>query len=205
MSFFTKPPPAAPYWLRLKGSAVAEKKELTAAEEAELNRLWRKLVKLYHPDRFANEPDKLETYHKLTAAINLAKDTGDIELLREIAEDPHGFILRQGWAKLDFGHREELTQLRRLHERRVRDVQPLIPRGTGEPQQRSTSRWLGSPQPSVSCAPSMGVGLEVEVLRGLGRRDPSEPQGVAREGGAEGSGERTRVPTNRNRIRGDPV
>src|SRR5439155_12442775 len=32
-------------------------------EEAELSRLWKKLVKLYHPDRFANQPDKLETYH----------------------------------------------------------------------------------------------------------------------------------------------
>ncbi len=52
--------------------AVAEKKQLTAEEEAELSRLWKKLVKLYHPDRFANQPDKLETYHKLTAAINQA-------------------------------------------------------------------------------------------------------------------------------------
>ena len=50
----------------------------------------------------------------MTAAINQAKDTGDIELLREIAEDPHGFILRQGWANLDFSDQEELTQLRRL-------------------------------------------------------------------------------------------
>src|ERR1035438_7906144 len=55
-------------------------------------------TEMYHPDRFASEPDKLETYHKLTAAINQAKDAGDIETLREIAEDPHGFILRQGWA-----------------------------------------------------------------------------------------------------------
>jgi hypothetical protein len=81
-----------------------------------LTQLWKKLVKLYHPDRFANEPDKLETYHKLTAAINQAKDNGDIELLREIAEDPQGFILRQGWANLDFGDQVELAQLRRLHE-----------------------------------------------------------------------------------------
>jgi DNA polymerase-3 subunit epsilon len=51
-------------------AAVAEKQALTADEEAELNRLWRKLVKLYHPDRFAHEPDKLATYEKLTAAIN---------------------------------------------------------------------------------------------------------------------------------------
>ncbi len=96
--------------------AVADKRQLTAAEEAELSRLWKKLVKLYHPDRFAHEPDKLETYHKLTAAINRAKDAGDIEALREIAEDPHGYILRQGWASLDFSDAAELAQLRRLHE-----------------------------------------------------------------------------------------
>ena len=90
-------------------AAVAEKKELTAAEEAELNRLWRKLVKLYHPDRFANEPDKLATYEKLTAAINRAKEAGDIKTLREIAEDPAGFILRQGWTGLDFSDEVELA------------------------------------------------------------------------------------------------
>ena len=36
--------------------------------------------------------------------------------MREIAEDPHGFILRQGWATLDFSDEAELAQLRRLHE-----------------------------------------------------------------------------------------
>ena len=45
-----------------------------------------------------------------------AKDRGDIATLREIAEDPHGFILRQGWASLDFSEEAELTQLRRLYE-----------------------------------------------------------------------------------------
>ena len=52
----------------------------------------------------------------MTAAINRAKHGGDIAALREIAEDPHGFILRQGWASLDFSDEEELNQLRRLHE-----------------------------------------------------------------------------------------
>ena len=33
----------------------------------------------------------------------------------EIAEDPHRFILRQGWASLDFTDEIELAQLRRLH------------------------------------------------------------------------------------------
>ncbi len=96
--------------------AVAKKKQLTAEEEAELTRLWKKLVKLYHPDRFAHEPDKLETYHKLTSAINRAKDAGDIKTLREIADDPHGFILRQGWTSLDFSDEVELAQLRGLYE-----------------------------------------------------------------------------------------
>src|ERR1035438_6136432 len=69
-------------------AAAAEKtKNLTAGQEAELTQLWKKLVKLYHPDRFADEPDKLETYQRLTAAINHAKDNGNIETLREIAED----------------------------------------------------------------------------------------------------------------------
>ena len=97
-------------------AAVDKKKQLTAEEEVELVQLWKKLVKLYHPDRFANEPEKLETYHKLTSAINRAKDAGDIRTLREIADNPHGFILRQGWASLDFSDDVELAQLRRLHE-----------------------------------------------------------------------------------------
>jgi hypothetical protein len=104
-------------------SAAADKKQqLTADQEAELTRLWKKLVKLYHPDRFADQPDKLESYHRLTAAINQAKDIGDIETLREIAEDPQGFILRKGWASLDFGDAEELAQLRRLHETLEKEI-----------------------------------------------------------------------------------
>jgi predicted transcriptional regulator len=103
-------------------AATDKKKNLTAEQEAELTWLWKKLVKLYHPDRFANDPDKLEAYHKLTAAINQAKDIGDIETLREIADDPQGFMLRQGWASLDFGDAEELAQLRRLHETLQKEI-----------------------------------------------------------------------------------
>ena len=38
--------------------------------------------------------------------------------------------------------------------------------------------------------PSMNTDLEVQVLRELGREDPSEPPGADREGSAESSGER---------------
>ncbi len=95
---------------------LAEKKQPTAEEEAELLKLWKKLVKLYHPDRFAHEPEKLETYSQLTAAINRAKDKGDLEALREIARDPQSFILRQGWTALDFQDDQQVAQLRKLWE-----------------------------------------------------------------------------------------
>ena len=41
---------------------------------------------------------------------------GRHQTLREIAEDPAGFILRQGWTGLDFSDEVELAELRRLHE-----------------------------------------------------------------------------------------
>jgi DNA polymerase-3 subunit epsilon len=103
-------------------AAADKKKQLTAEQEAELKQLYRKLVLLYHPDRFANEPEKQQAYDNLMAVINQARDRGDIETLREIAEDPHGFILRQGWAKLDFKDVEELAQLKRLHETLQKEI-----------------------------------------------------------------------------------
>ena len=96
--------------------AMADRKELAPEETAELGRLWRKLVKLFHPDRFANDPVQQATYEKLTAAINLAKDNGDLATLRRIADDPQGFILRQGWTALNFGDTEQVGPLRKLWE-----------------------------------------------------------------------------------------
>ena len=76
----------------------------------------------FSPDR-ANLPklfvccqDGRIIYRILTAAINRAKEAGDIQTLREIAEDPAGYILRQGWTGLDFSDDMELAELRRLHE-----------------------------------------------------------------------------------------
>ncbi|MFM7592607.1 MAG: exonuclease, partial [Isosphaeraceae bacterium] len=96
--------------------SVAEKKNLSEAEEAELAGLWKKLVKIYHPDRYGNEPKKQATYDKLTKAINNAKDNADIKTLREIANDPEEFIRNQGWEGVDFSETEELNELKRLYE-----------------------------------------------------------------------------------------
>src|SRR5437667_8089695 len=81
-----------------------------------MSALWRKLVKLHHPDRFANDPGKLETYEKLSGAINHARDTGGLATLREIANDPDGFIFRQGSGSLDFRDGQKIAQLKRLWE-----------------------------------------------------------------------------------------
>ena len=42
--------------------------------------------------------------------------------MREIAEDPQGFLLRQGWVKLDFGDVEELAQLKKLLETLQKEI-----------------------------------------------------------------------------------
>jgi DNA polymerase-3 subunit epsilon len=98
-----------------EAAATADsRKKLSDDEEIELKSLWKKLVRLYHPDRFANQPEKLATYTQLTSAINKAKEDGNISILRQIANDPHGFILRAGWVGLDFEDAVESKNLRRL-------------------------------------------------------------------------------------------
>ncbi|MGH7744786.1 MAG: exonuclease domain-containing protein [Candidatus Dormibacteria bacterium] len=96
-------------------AAAASQRILSEEDRAALTLLWRKLVKLYHPDRFASEPEKKAAFEKLTAAINQARDEGDIELLREIADDPEGFMLRQGWGALDLTEEVEIKALHKLY------------------------------------------------------------------------------------------
>lgn len=96
--------------------AVAQKRALSDPERAELDQFWRKLVRLYHPDRFRGDTAKLATYHRLTTAINLARDSGDLPALREIADDPAGYIARRGWTRLDFSEEQETAELRRLYD-----------------------------------------------------------------------------------------
>lgn len=88
---------------------------MSEEDQDALNVLWRKLVKLFHPDRFASEPEKKSVFERLTAAINQARDEGDIELLREIADDPDGFMLRQGWGALNLTEEVEVKALHKLY------------------------------------------------------------------------------------------
>jgi DNA polymerase-3 subunit epsilon len=57
-----------------------------------LRAVWKKLVKIYHPDRHQGDKQNKDAYENLMARINRAKDEGDLETLEEIAENPEKFI-----------------------------------------------------------------------------------------------------------------
>ena len=95
---------------------AAESQPLSDEEEKELKKIYRKLASLYHPDRFAKDPEKQETYARLMSDINKSKDESNIQLLREISDDPESYLQRQGLGTLDFGDVHELSKLRALYE-----------------------------------------------------------------------------------------
>lgn len=97
-------------------SALEGKQELNAEDKARLKQLWKKLVRMFHPDLHEQDPEKRKTYELLTQAINGAKDRGDIELLELIAKDPQAFIRQQGWARVSFDPERGLEKLRSLYE-----------------------------------------------------------------------------------------
>jgi len=101
---------------------LSKKKPLTEEEEVELRTLWKQLVKLFHPDLVHDDPEKAETFHKLTQAINQAKAAGDLETLKEIAADPEAFLRKQGWASVDLGESEDLEMLKARLEMLLKQI-----------------------------------------------------------------------------------
>ncbi len=97
-------------------SALEGKRELNEDETARLKQLWKKLVRMFHPDLHEQDPENRKTYEMLTQAINEARDRGDIELLELIAKDPQAFILKQGWASVSLDVERGLVELRSLYE-----------------------------------------------------------------------------------------
>jgi len=97
-------------------SAAADQSvDLSEEQKAKLNRIFTKLVKLFHPDKHARDPAKSKTFGELTAIINDARDAGNLELLEEIADDPNTFIKKQGWEQLDLKDDDDLASLRSLY------------------------------------------------------------------------------------------
>ena len=90
--------------------------EPTPGEDKEIKALWRKLARMFHPDRHAGEPEKQKRYDQLMKDINRARDSGNIELLREIADDPEEYIGRQDWGQLDIDDDDDPARLTRVYE-----------------------------------------------------------------------------------------
>jgi DNA polymerase III epsilon subunit-like protein len=97
-------------------SALEGKRELNDDEAIRLKQLWKKLVRMFHPDLHEQDPEKRKTYEMLTQAINEARDRGDIELLERIVKDPQAFILSQGWTTVSLDPERGLVELRSLYQ-----------------------------------------------------------------------------------------
>lgn len=89
---------------------------LSDDQQNEIKDLYRKLVKLYHPDRFNSDEEKSKAYTLLMAIINQAKSRMDISLMREIANDPSAFMRKNNLGELQVFEEDESENLRRLYE-----------------------------------------------------------------------------------------
>lgn len=85
---------------------AAEKQEMSEDQRAELESIFKSLVRLHHPDRHVADPERHAAMTRLLQVVNVARDCGDLALLRDIAADTPGFIERQGWGRLDVAERD---------------------------------------------------------------------------------------------------
>ena len=91
-----------------------------------MKQLWKKLVRMFHPDLYEHDAEKRKTYECLTQAINEARDRGHIGLLEAIAKDPQAFILQHGWAAVSLDGTQSLLELRSLYEHLQARILELI-------------------------------------------------------------------------------
>lgn len=93
----------------------AEQQAKTEENPAEVNEIYRKLAKLYHPDRHVNDATQ-KSHEQLMKLINKARASNDLKLLKEIAEDPRGFCLRNNIDQIHSDDDEDIGFLRRLYK-----------------------------------------------------------------------------------------
>ncbi len=93
---------------------AAAKEALTEEQAHEIQAIWRKLVRMFHPDRCMDDPEKRKAHEWLTSEINQARDRGDIERLRQIAQNPDTFLLQHGMAPLSQEDSSDVVRLRTL-------------------------------------------------------------------------------------------
>jgi DNA polymerase-3 subunit epsilon len=91
-------------------------REMSEQQRNELKDIYRKLVKIYHPDLQGSDSARAKAYTRLMAIITAAKEEGNIELLREIAEDPSQFMKEHNLGHFDVSADDEFESLRRLYD-----------------------------------------------------------------------------------------
>ena len=97
-------------------SRANEAAELSDNEKIEIKTLFKKLAKLFHPDRYSADPDKQAVYQKLMATINNARIKNDIETLKEISSDADAYIKKQGWDLINIEEEATTLDLKKLYE-----------------------------------------------------------------------------------------
>lgn len=108
------------------GREASQTRELSDEEHRELKSVYRRLVVMYHPDRFANDAIKHPLYLRLMQAINQARDSSDIDMLRQISQDPNGYLMASGLDTLDLGDDNEISKLRVLYEKLLERIKSRI-------------------------------------------------------------------------------
>jgi DNA polymerase III epsilon subunit-like protein len=107
-------------------SDLLGKRVLNEDEKKRLKSLWKKLVRMFHPDLHEHDSEKRKTFERLTQAINDARERGDIDLLERIAKDPKVFVMNQGWAAVSLDSEQGLRELRSLYEHLQTQILEMI-------------------------------------------------------------------------------
>ena len=89
---------------------------LSEEQQNEIKEIHRKLVRLFHPDRHVGDPEKQKAYTRIMSEINHARDAGNIEILREISNDPEGYMAKHKLGKIDLSDEEDVINLGKLYE-----------------------------------------------------------------------------------------
>jgi DNA polymerase-3 subunit epsilon len=149
-----------------QAAEAASKEDLTEEEAKEMQGIWRKLVRAFHPDRCMNDPEKREAHEWLTAEINQARDRGDIALLKEIAQDPDTHLRKHGMTTLAAIGAEDVAQLRRLFDalqQRILEVLEALNALHADPGYELQQRSAQDPEFFTQAVASHHHALEQEI------------------------------------------
>lgn len=155
-------------------------KEISKKKKPRLQRVWMKLVKLFHPDKHMDNPDDKEAYEEVMATINQAKKDGDLDKLEAIAEDPEKFLKQakrervnsegngmknrskegKGWFRN--GEKELRETLDSLREK-IREVQKEIEDLKKSPDMSLWAMWKGRPNEFENAMREMERELTIQI------------------------------------------